>query len=161
MNMKANADHFFEAFEHCLKCKMTKKQAIVMSIGFSKRGMVDASEGCSHYVMRLMRWTSINPNWFARDIDGQVGGYVTIVECAVPIMSHFVKQIGRSIMSSIMALVNPENSGTYTKQESSPLNIGTMEMKNLRLTTLFVFLIYQGELFINKLEKYWNELASS
>jgi hypothetical protein len=55
MNMKANADHFFEAFEHCLKCKMTKKQAIVMSIGFSKRGMVDASEGCSHYVMRLMR----------------------------------------------------------------------------------------------------------
>lgn len=53
--MKANAEHFFKAFEHCLKCKMTKHQAMIMSKGFSKRGMLDASEGCAHYAMRLMQ----------------------------------------------------------------------------------------------------------
>lgn len=52
--MKANAEHFFKAFEHCLKCRMTKQQAIVMSRGFSKRGFIDAAEGCAHYAMRLM-----------------------------------------------------------------------------------------------------------
>ena len=53
--MKANAEHFFKAFEHCLKCKMTKQQAMVMSKGFSKRGLIDAAEGCTHYAMRLMQ----------------------------------------------------------------------------------------------------------
>ena len=53
--MKANAEHFVTAFEHCLKCKMTKQQAMVMSKGFSKRGLIDAAEGCTHYAMRLMQ----------------------------------------------------------------------------------------------------------
>jgi hypothetical protein len=47
-------DHFLKAFEHCLKCRFTKTQAMVMSKGFSKRGFIDASEGCAHYAMRLM-----------------------------------------------------------------------------------------------------------
>ena len=52
--MKANAEHFFKAFEHCLAMKMTSKQAMVMSRGFSKRGFIDADEGCCHYALMLM-----------------------------------------------------------------------------------------------------------
>ncbi len=52
--MKANAEHFFKAFEHCLKCKFTKQHAMVMARGFSARGLVDAAEGCAHFTMKLM-----------------------------------------------------------------------------------------------------------
>jgi len=52
--MKANAEHFFKAFEHCMKCKFTSQQAMVMSCGFSRRGFIDASEGCAHYAMMLL-----------------------------------------------------------------------------------------------------------
>lgn len=59
---KANANHFFKAFEHCLKCKMNVKQAIIMGKGFSKRGLVDASEGCIHFAMRLIVKTAEGDN---------------------------------------------------------------------------------------------------
>ena len=59
---KANANHFFKAFEHCLKCKMNVKQAIIMGKGFSKRGLVDASEGCIHFAMRLIAKTAEGDN---------------------------------------------------------------------------------------------------
>lgn len=52
--MKANAEHFFKAFEHCMKRKFSRQQAMVMSRGFSRRGLVDASEGCSHYALRML-----------------------------------------------------------------------------------------------------------
>ena len=52
--MKANAEHFFKAFEHCMKCEFTRQQAMVMSRGFSRRGLIDASEGCSHYALILV-----------------------------------------------------------------------------------------------------------
>ncbi len=51
--MKANAEHFFKAIEHCLKCRFTKAQAMIMSRGFSRRGFIDASEGCMHYALML------------------------------------------------------------------------------------------------------------
>jgi len=52
--MKANAEHFFKAFEHCVNNKFTHQQAMVMCRGFSKRGFIDASEGCAHYVMIIL-----------------------------------------------------------------------------------------------------------
>ena len=52
--MKANAEHFFKAFEHCMKCEFTRQQAMVMSRGFSRRGLIDASEGCSHYALMML-----------------------------------------------------------------------------------------------------------
>lgn len=52
--MKANAEHFFKAFEHCMKSKFTRQQAMVMSRGFSRRGLIDASEGCSHYALMML-----------------------------------------------------------------------------------------------------------
>lgn len=60
--MKANADHFFKAFELCLNGKMTKDQALVMSKGFAKHGLIDGSEGAAHYAMRVMKWTSQGQN---------------------------------------------------------------------------------------------------
>lgn len=54
MGMKANAEHFFKAFEHCMKCEFTRQQAMVMSRGFSRRGLIDASEGCSHYALMML-----------------------------------------------------------------------------------------------------------
>lgn len=53
--MKANAEHFFKAFEHCMKCEFTRQQAMVMSRGFSRRGLIDASEGCSHYALMMLQ----------------------------------------------------------------------------------------------------------
>lgn len=50
--MQANAEHFFKAFEHCLKCKMNDRQAMIMANGFDKQGLQDASSGCVHYAMR-------------------------------------------------------------------------------------------------------------
>lgn len=52
--MKSNADHFWKAFDHCVKCQMTKKQAMLMCKQFSSRGFIDAGEGCSHYVLKLI-----------------------------------------------------------------------------------------------------------
>jgi hypothetical protein len=53
--MKANAEHFFKALEHCIKCKFTRHQAMVMSRCFSRRGLIDAGEGCSHYALMTLR----------------------------------------------------------------------------------------------------------
>jgi len=52
--MKANAEHFFRAFEHCMKSGFSMQQAMVMSRGFARRGLVDASEGCSHYALMML-----------------------------------------------------------------------------------------------------------
>jgi len=52
--MKANAEHFFRAFELCLSNRFSEQQAMVMSRGFSRRGFVDASEGCTHYALRML-----------------------------------------------------------------------------------------------------------
>jgi len=48
----ANPNHFFEAFELCLKNKFSDIQAMVMANGFEKQGKQDASSGCMHYVLR-------------------------------------------------------------------------------------------------------------
>ena len=52
--MKANSDHFFRAFELCLANKFSHAQAIVMSKGFALRGLIDASDGCAHYALRML-----------------------------------------------------------------------------------------------------------
>jgi len=62
--MKANAEHFFKALEHCIKCKFTRHQAMVMSRCFSRRGLIDAGEGCSHYALMT----------FARGANTEVNG---------------------------------------------------------------------------------------
>jgi len=41
---------------------MNVKQAIIMGKGFSKRGLVDASEGCIHFAMRLIVKTAEGDN---------------------------------------------------------------------------------------------------
>jgi hypothetical protein len=53
MNIGANQDHFMLGFNHCFQCGLTKSQALVMARGFAMRGMVDASEGCTHYALAL------------------------------------------------------------------------------------------------------------
>ena len=50
--MAANSEHFFKAFEHCLKIKATDKQAIVMAKGFDNHGLSDAASGCTNYALR-------------------------------------------------------------------------------------------------------------
>ena len=49
----ANAEHFWKEINFCLSQEFTKRQAAVMQKGFDKRGMVDASAGCTHYILRL------------------------------------------------------------------------------------------------------------
>ena len=50
----ARPSHFWKAFDLCLLGKFTKGQANVMARGFSKRGLVDACEGCLFYVLHFM-----------------------------------------------------------------------------------------------------------
>ena len=54
MNHKANPNHFFKAIDHCIAAKFSKAQAQVMAKGYSRRGMVDAADGCMHYSMILI-----------------------------------------------------------------------------------------------------------
>lgn len=50
----ANPEHFDKAFNLCVNNKFTKQQALIMANGFDKRGLQDASAGCTHYALRLM-----------------------------------------------------------------------------------------------------------
>ncbi|MFA7708478.1 MAG: hypothetical protein WCX73_06005 [Candidatus Pacearchaeota archaeon] len=50
----AKPEHFDKAFNLCVNNKFTKQQALIIANGFNKRGLIDASEGCMHYVLRLM-----------------------------------------------------------------------------------------------------------
>lgn len=50
---QARPEHFFKAFDLCINNRMTKNMAVVMARGFSKRGLVDAQEGCCHYALVL------------------------------------------------------------------------------------------------------------
>jgi len=50
----ARADDFSSAFNLCLLGRMTKTQALVMAKAFSRRGFIDAEDGCMHYVMAVM-----------------------------------------------------------------------------------------------------------
>lgn len=52
-NTHACAEHFFIAVELCINNRMTKRMAMVMARGFSKQGMADAAEGCTHYTLML------------------------------------------------------------------------------------------------------------
>ena len=50
----AKPEHFDKAFNLCINNNFTKQQTFVMANGFDKRGLIDASAGCMHYVLRLM-----------------------------------------------------------------------------------------------------------
>ncbi|WP_233874940.1 hypothetical protein [Paraburkholderia adhaesiva] len=47
-------DAHARAFSLCAAARFSPAQALVMARGFAARGKIDASEGCTHYVMRLM-----------------------------------------------------------------------------------------------------------
>jgi len=51
MNIHANPDHFEKAFNHCLINKFSDKMALIMAEGYRKRCLIDAYEGCLHYVL--------------------------------------------------------------------------------------------------------------
>jgi hypothetical protein len=52
IRLNANSEHFFKAFEDCLKKGFTDVQARMMADGYESRGFIDASNGCMHYVLR-------------------------------------------------------------------------------------------------------------
>lgn len=45
-------DHV-SGFDLCAKAPFSQPQALVMARGFAARGLVDMSEGCTHYALRL------------------------------------------------------------------------------------------------------------
>lgn len=62
MNPHAKPDHFWKAFDHCLKSQFTKSQAMIMAKEFDSRGLQDASAGCMHYRLILIGTGEKNSN---------------------------------------------------------------------------------------------------
>ena len=89
----AKPEHFFKAFEHCLKCRMTKKQALVMARGFSKRGMVDASEGATHYALRHEYWDN-QPKYFIVNYGNDAKKFKTLKKAKEFALNYWNEKVG-------------------------------------------------------------------
>ena len=61
--LHVNTEHFYAAIEHAFACGFTLRQALVMSKGMLKHGLVDASAGYDHYALRVLvvQAASANP----------------------------------------------------------------------------------------------------
>lgn len=46
-------EHHERAFEMCCKNGFTRQQALIMANGFDKRNLIEASTGCTHYLLVL------------------------------------------------------------------------------------------------------------
>jgi len=50
----AKPEHFEKGYNICANGKFSKEQAMIMAKGFSKKCLIDASEGCMYYVLTLI-----------------------------------------------------------------------------------------------------------